>query len=63
MKAKARFDVMKDGTGWRVRDTQTGHLHSARIADKARAQRQADHFNRLLAQPIATVERREGRGR
>lgn len=45
----ARFVVNPDGRGWRVRDTKTGHLHSARIADRARAQRQADAMNARLA--------------
>jgi hypothetical protein len=43
-----RFQIAKDGPGWRVKDTVKGHLHSARIADKARAQRQADAMNARL---------------
>jgi len=43
-----RFVVVKDGNGWRVQDTRNGSLHSARIADKARTQRQADTMNARL---------------
>jgi hypothetical protein len=39
--------VKKDGNGWRLVDDK-GRLHSARIADKARAQRQADQLNAQL---------------
>ena len=44
-KIEERFVVRKDGRGWRVRDTVRGHDHSHRIADKERAQRQADALN------------------
>jgi len=46
--AANRLIVVKDGNGWRVQDVNRGHLHSARIKDKARAQRQADTMNARL---------------
>jgi len=39
--------VVRDGNGWRLQDSR-GFLHSARIQDKARAQRQADAMNERL---------------
>ena len=46
--ASTRFQLRKDGSGWRVRDTEKGVDHSARIPDKARAQSQADTMNARL---------------
>lgn len=43
-----RFKIRRDGAGWRVRDTVTGIDYSARLSDKARAQRQADKLNANL---------------
>jgi hypothetical protein len=42
-----RLRVIGYGRGWRVADSK-GRLHSARIADKDRAQRQADAMNARL---------------
>jgi hypothetical protein len=49
-----RFIIKADGRGWRVRDTKTGQDHSARIGDKARAQRQADALNARIDAKGAT---------
>jgi hypothetical protein len=44
-----RFVVEPDSNGFRVVDSRNGHLHSARIADKDRAQRQAVTMNEQAA--------------
>jgi hypothetical protein len=43
------ISVVKSGSGWSLQD-EKGRLHSARIADKARAQRQAAVMNAKLEQ-------------
>jgi hypothetical protein len=45
---QARFVVVRDGRGWRVQDTRTGVLHTARLGDKDKAQRAADRLNARL---------------
>jgi hypothetical protein len=51
-----RFQIKADGKGWRVYDTLRATLHSARIADKARAQRQADAMNARAHTPHAASQ-------
>lgn len=41
------FRVAKDGKGWRVVDNK-GYYHSARIMDKARAEKQAETLNKKM---------------
>ena len=43
-----RFKIEREGNGWRVVDTETGHLHSARIHERWRAQAQANTMNQDL---------------
>lgn len=53
--------VVRDGAGWRLQDAK-GHLHSTRIRDKARAQRQANAMNVKLARVAANRTKKDDDG-
>jgi hypothetical protein len=59
-----RFEVrkVKGRRAWRVFDTVTGHIHSAEIADKARAESQARTMSAKHEEILRRNARREIHG-
>jgi len=55
-----RIRVERSGSGWRLVDTK-GRLHSARIKDRERCQRQADAMNARLER-LGKLAPEEGAG-
>jgi hypothetical protein len=54
-----RFTVRKFCDSWYV--YENGHRLHVSYTSREEAARMADHYRRLMAAPIATVERRAGR--
>lgn len=54
-----RFVVERDGKGWRVLDTLTGHFHTARLADRSRAVMIAARKSEAMARPYWDSKKEE----
>ena len=55
-----RFEArkVKGRRAWRVHDTVTGHIHSAEIADKTRAESQARTMNAKFEEMRGNLSRK-----